>query len=34
MRWPLSGRTLWLMVWLAARQQRINVRPEIAASSG
>jgi hypothetical protein len=30
-RWPLSGRVLHLMVWLAARQQRIN---EMAAESG
>lgn len=30
-RWTISGRTLRLMLWLAARQQRIN---EVASERG
>jgi hypothetical protein len=31
LRWPIAGRTLRLMLWLATRQQRINA---VASESG
>jgi hypothetical protein len=31
LRWPIAGRTLRLMLWLATRQQRIN---EVASDRG
>jgi len=31
LRWPIAGRTLRLMLWLATRQQRIN---EVASECG
>lgn len=31
LRWPIGGRTLRLMLWLARRQQRIN---EVASERG